>query len=250
MLRRAAREHDCVVGGGYIAIRGHDARGTYAVVEPDGTARFHDKDQPSFWENNYYSGGTDDGVIDTSLGTIGIANGFEWGRTRTARRMLGRVNLLAGGMHFPSFPTLARDEAVVLGPRPPGARCSTPARRRRGWRGSLGVPAVHPSHVGDFVMETMLVPGLAWPSMCVGETRDLRRRRRRARPPRLRGRRGLDLRRRRHRRRAPPARSDAAGLLELAAPDLRPRRSGTSATRTAALKYEGMKLLRRHRWQQ
>ena len=52
MLQRAAREHDCVVGGGYIAIRGSDTRGTYAVVEPDGHAHFHDKDQPSFWENN------------------------------------------------------------------------------------------------------------------------------------------------------------------------------------------------------
>jgi predicted amidohydrolase len=105
MLRRAAKAHDCVVGGGYIAIRGADARGTYAVVEPDGSAQFHDKDQPSFWENNYYAAGHDDGVMATSLGRIGIANGFEWGRTRTAARMRGRVGLLAGGLHFPSFPT-------------------------------------------------------------------------------------------------------------------------------------------------
>ena len=34
----------------------------------------------------------------------------------------------------------------------------------------LGVPAVHPSHVGAFTMETMMVPGLPWPSICVGET--------------------------------------------------------------------------------
>jgi predicted amidohydrolase len=169
MLQRAARAHDCVVGGGFIAIRGNDTRGTYAVVEPDGTARFHDKDQPSFWENNYYSGGDDDGVMDTSLGTIGVANGFEWGRTRTARRMLGRVRLLAGGMHFPSFPTWKatkpwfwdRDHFALV----QYAR-ETPPRMAR----LLGVPAVHPSHVGDFVMETMLVPGLAWPSLCVGET--------------------------------------------------------------------------------
>ena len=178
MLQRAAREHDCVVGGGFIAIRGNDTRGTYAVVEPDGTARFHDKDQPSFWENNYYSAGEDDGVIDTSLGTIGVANGFEWGRTRTARRMLGRVQLLAGGMHFPSFPTWKatkpwfwdRDHFALV----QYAR-ETPPRMAR----LLGVPAVHPSHVGDFVMETMLVPG---PRLAVAvrrRDRDLRRRRRR-----------------------------------------------------------------------
>ena len=102
--------------------------------------------------------------MNTSLGTIGVANGFEWGRTRTARRMLGRVNLLAGGMHFPSFPTWKatkpwfwdRDHFALV----QYAR-ETPPRMAR----LLGVPAVHPSHVGDFVMETMLVPGLAWPSL-------------------------------------------------------------------------------------
>ena len=170
MLRRAAREHDCLVGGGFIAVRGSDARGTYALVEPDGTAHLHDKDQPSFWENNYYSGGTDDGVVETSLGPIGLANGFEWGRTRTAARMLGRVNLLAGGMHFPSFPTWAvtkpwfwdRDHQALL----QYAR-ETPARMAR----IIGVPAVHPSHVGDVVMSTPLLPGVDWPTICVGETR-------------------------------------------------------------------------------
>ena len=169
MLQRMAREFDCVMGGGYIAIRGGDTRGTYAVVEPNGTAQFHDKDQPSFWENNYYSGGDDDGVMESSLGPVGIANGFEWGRTRTARRMLGRVRLLAGGMHFPSFPSWRatkpwfwdRDHQALL----QYAR-ETPPRMAR----LLGVPAVHPSHVGAFTMETMMVPGLPWPSICVGET--------------------------------------------------------------------------------
>jgi len=170
MLRRAARRHDCLVGGGFIAIRGADTRGTYALVEPDGSAYLHDKDQPSFWENNYYAAGSDDGVAETSLGPIGLANGFEWGRTRTARRMLGRVRLLAGGMHFPSFPTWKltrpyfwdRDHQALL----QYAR-ETPGRMAR----ILGVPAVHPSHVGDVEMSTPLVPGLRWPTVCVGETR-------------------------------------------------------------------------------
>ena len=78
-------------------------------------------------------------------------------------------SLLAGGMHFPSFPTWKatkpwfwdRDHFALV----QYAR-ETPPRMAR----LLGVPAVHPSHVGDFVMETMLVPGLAWPSLCVGET--------------------------------------------------------------------------------
>jgi predicted amidohydrolase len=169
LLRRLAREYGCLVGGGFIAVRGEDARGTYALCEPDGSIHLHDKDQPSFWENNYYSAGSDDGVMSTSLGRIGCANGFEWGRTRTVRRMAGRVQLLAGGMHFPSFPTWRltrrwfwdRDHQALL----QYAR-ETPPRMAR----LLGVPAVHPSHVGDLTMETMLLPGVRWPTICVGET--------------------------------------------------------------------------------
>ncbi len=169
VLRKLARKHDCLVGGGFIAVRGNDARGTYALCEPDGGIHLHDKDQPSFWENNYYAPGTDDGVMETSLGPIGCANGFEWGRTRTVRRLQGRVRLLAGGMHFPSFPSWRltrrwfweRDgQALIQYAR------ETPPRMAR----LLGVPAVHPSHVCDFTMETMLMPGVAWPSICVGET--------------------------------------------------------------------------------
>ena len=37
ILRRAAREHGCMVGGGYIAVRGAETRGTYASSSP--TAR-------------------------------------------------------------------------------------------------------------------------------------------------------------------------------------------------------------------
>ena len=169
VLRSLAREHGCLVGGGFIAVRGKDTRGTYALCEPDGGIHLHDKDQPSFWENNYYAGGSDPGLARTSLGPIGLANGFEWGRVRTAERLVGRAWLLAGGMHFPSFPTwwltrpwfIHRDEAFLA------QYCrETPPRMAR----MLGVPAVHPSHVGPFTMETPLVPGLAWPSRMLGET--------------------------------------------------------------------------------
>ena len=176
-LRRLAREHGCVVGGGYVAVRGRDARGTYCLAEPDGSVRFHDKDQASIWENNYYKGpsgppGTaDDGIVESSLGTIGIANGFEWMRSRTAARLRGRVGLLAGGMCFPSYPTWAltrpyfwrREHRIML-----EWSLESPGRMAR----AIGAPCVQPAHVGEVVMETP-IPGLAgvdWPTILVGET--------------------------------------------------------------------------------
>lgn len=169
LLQRLARRHGCMVGGGYIALRGHDTRGTYCLAEPDGTAHFHDKDEASFWENNYYSGGSDDGLVRTALGPIGLANGFEWGRVRTVNRLAGRIRLLGGGMFFASYPTWKatapwlrrRDQELLL----QYAR-ETPPRMAR----MLGVAVVHPSHVGDYEMSTMLMPGLSWKAQMVGET--------------------------------------------------------------------------------
>jgi predicted amidohydrolase len=169
MLRRLAREHGCLVGGGYLSVRGEDARGTYCLAEPDGTTHLHDKDQPSFWENNYYGPGHDDGIMPTSLGPLGCMNGWEWGRSRTAERLRGRVLMGVGGMHFPSFPTwplvrpwfIGREEELLIG----YAR-EMPVRMAK----ILGVPCVQPSHVGDVTMHTPLVPGLPWHTRLLGET--------------------------------------------------------------------------------
>jgi hypothetical protein len=169
LYRRLAREHGCVIGAGALTIRGRDARNTYFVCEPSGAVHLHDKDQPSMWENAYYGPGDDDGVMQLADGPIGCANGFEWARTRTAARLRGRVRLLAGGMCFPSFPTWAltrrwfweRDHGSMLD----FAR-ESPGRLAR----VLGVPAVHPSHVGDVVMQTPLMPGVPWPTIMLGET--------------------------------------------------------------------------------
>ncbi|WP_343571288.1 carbon-nitrogen hydrolase family protein [Mycobacterium sp.] len=107
VLRGLAAKHDCIVGGGYLAVRGGHAFGTYAVCEPDGSVFFHDKDQPSMWENNNYTAGDDPGIADTAAGAIGVANGFEWLRSRTAARLRGRVGLVAGGDVLPLVPRLS-----------------------------------------------------------------------------------------------------------------------------------------------
>ena len=63
LLTRLARELDCVIGGGFVAVRGEHTYGTYVLAEPDGAAHLHDKDIPTAWEQNYYKGGDDDGVV-------------------------------------------------------------------------------------------------------------------------------------------------------------------------------------------
>ena len=161
-----ARELGCAVGAGYHSVRAagngdRDAHHTYVLAEPGGAAHLHDKDQPSVWENCYYVGGSDDGVMATSFGPIGCVLGFEANRSRTATRLrAGGVRLVIGGECLPSYPALADPQglpaqgtglllAVGQGDRPgpgPGGRRSggprLPCRRR---------PHAHPDDAGRAV---------------------------------------------------------------------------------------------------
>jgi predicted amidohydrolase len=107
MLTRLARELDCVLAGGFIAVRGRHTYGTFVLAEPDGAVHLHDKDIPTAWEQHYYVGGDDTGVVQcATLGcTVGLMSGWEWARFRTAGRVRAEgVRLVLGGMCWPSMP--------------------------------------------------------------------------------------------------------------------------------------------------
>jgi len=167
MLRGLARSCDCVVGGGFLSIRRGDARHTYVVAEPDGSLHLHDKDQPSMWENNYYTAGRDDGLFTTALGTVGCAMGFEWARSRTARRLRGKVEVVLGGSCWwgaplnwrPLGPINAREHqynAIM-------AREAAPRMARM-----VGAPCAIAQHVGKVQSRTPLLPGLPYRTVMVG----------------------------------------------------------------------------------
>lgn len=168
-----ARELGCVVGGGFLAVRGAHAYGTYVLADPDGSAHLHDKDIPTAWEHNYYRGGDDDGVVrSTALGaTVGLMSGWEWARNRTSARVRAAgAQLVLGGMCWPSFPT-----------NWPGPMGRLAAREHDIWREQAralpgqvarrtGVPVAHAAHVGPVTGATPLAPGLSWPTVSLGES--------------------------------------------------------------------------------
>jgi predicted amidohydrolase len=174
MLQRMARELDCTVGGGFLSVRSGEARHTYVVAEPDGTLHLHDKDQPSMWENNYYTGGRDDGLFTTGLGTVGCVMGFEWGRSRTARRLRGKVELVLGGSCWWSAPLNWR----FLGPINARehhynicmAREVVPRMARM-----VGAPCAIAQHVGEVDSRTPLLPGLPYKTIMVGHSQVVER---------------------------------------------------------------------------
>ncbi|RJP32025.1 MAG: carbon-nitrogen hydrolase family protein [Actinobacteria bacterium] len=168
MMRGAARRHRGYVGGSFIASRGGENYNTFVLAFPDGDYATHDKDQPTMWENCYYRGGKDDGILETPMGPVGVALCWEFVRSRTVRRLRGKVDLLVGGSCWWTVP----DKAIPI----PGKKHAhernleimreTPVRMAR----MLGVPVVHAAHAQDFACRMPLLPGLPYRSYYLGET--------------------------------------------------------------------------------
>jgi predicted amidohydrolase len=166
LLRKLAREHEGVVGGSFIARSEADCFNSFLLVFPDGRYYRHDKDLPTMWENSYYVGGSDDGVLATPAGPVGAALCWELIRSQTVRRLAGRVNLVVGGscwwdMRLPVPPQHADDQARLRGflRQAPGDL----ARR-------LGVPVVHAAQAGQFEGLTPGNESVPYVSRFLGET--------------------------------------------------------------------------------
>ena len=167
LLKDLAREFDGIVGGSFVARRGKDNYNTFVLALPDGSTYTHDKDMPTMWENCYYRGGSDDGVLETPFGKFGVALCWEFVRSGTARRLAGRVDAVIGGScwwdlpdrRLPGFSKkiAARNLEIMI---------DTPGRFAR----ILGVPVVHAAHAGDFTCKLPLVPGFRYESFFLGET--------------------------------------------------------------------------------
>ncbi len=173
MLTHLARKLDCLIAGGFVAIRGGDTYGTFILAEPDGSAHLHDKDIPTAWEQNFYVGGDDPGVVRShGLGcNVGLMSGWEWARFRTAARVRdGGVKVVVGGMCWPSMPLNWAGPLHWWAEREHGI-WREQARALPGQVARLtGAPVAHASHVGPVTGETPLGPGIPWATEMIGES--------------------------------------------------------------------------------
>jgi predicted amidohydrolase len=145
LLLALARDHQGVVGGSYLAQRDGQTYNTFVLAFPDGSVYLHDKDQPTMWENCYYIGGSDDGLLETPAGSVGVALCWEQVRTRTIRRLFGRVDWVLSGSCWWGVP----DGVPLDHPLRPyllGMLRTTPVTLAK----MLGVPVIHASHAGHF----------------------------------------------------------------------------------------------------
>ncbi|MFW9821585.1 MAG: carbon-nitrogen hydrolase family protein [Candidatus Thorarchaeota archaeon] len=163
LFKKIAKKHDGIIGGSFIAQRNNESYNTFVLAFPDGSVYYHDKDQPTMWENCYYIGGTDDGILETNIGNIGAALCWEFVRSRTATRLFNRVDLIVGGSCWWSpptnTPTELREKNLEL-------MIETLAKFAK----MLGVHVIHAAHAGEFTGETPFMPDFEYKSYYVGET--------------------------------------------------------------------------------
>ncbi len=107
LMCEKARRHQVCIGGSSLARDAGRVFNRFLLYLPDGSHYHHDKDQPTYWEAYYYEDGQDDGVLHTPETEVGVALCWEMIRTRTARRMLGRVRLLLAGSTWWTLPDSA-----------------------------------------------------------------------------------------------------------------------------------------------
>jgi predicted amidohydrolase len=141
LFKKLSQEYNGVVGGSFLAFHGEDIYNSFVLVFPDGTYYVHNKDFPTFSENCYYTGGTDDGVFETPIGNIGVALCWEYIRTSTAKRLLDRVDIVIGGS---CWPALTNPEI-----EPESASLSMLKKAPTQFARLVGVPVIHSNHVGE-----------------------------------------------------------------------------------------------------
>jgi len=166
LLVSLAREYEGVVGGSFLALRDGSSYNMFALAFPDGQTVFHDKDEPTLWENSYYIGGNDDGVVETPVGPVGVALCAEMFRTRTARRMLRRVGLVLTGSCWWTVPGDAPEGAERVDRANRALLRLAPQKMAQ----MLGVPVVHASHSGSFEGLTLSDEPRPYRSHYLGET--------------------------------------------------------------------------------
>jgi predicted amidohydrolase len=178
LLQAWAKAGSAYVGGSFLARSGGDAFNTFVLACPDGTTFTHDKDFPTMaFESAFYAGGEDaayaeklardgartasqkvaeragnnvDGAFTHAGAKIGGALCWEIVRSRTARRLAGKVDILLASSGWwtadpeREWPGLGAAQARAGWSEHQALIGTAPQRMAR----MLGVPVVHANFTG------------------------------------------------------------------------------------------------------
>ncbi|WP_230126969.1 carbon-nitrogen hydrolase family protein [Bacillus sp. CECT 9360] len=157
LLITLAKRHHAFVGGSFLCrdSDGH-VRNAFLLASPEGVILGrHDKDLPTMWENCYYVGGEDDGIIHTPDVTVGSALCWEFMRSQTAHRVREKVDMIIGGSCWWSVPSWYPKS---LTSKWETENAKTALESVRSFATLVGSPVVHASHCGPIECPLPLMP--------------------------------------------------------------------------------------------
>jgi predicted amidohydrolase len=146
LLRSLGKRHGAIVGGSFLCRDADgDVRNAFFIATPEGElAGRHDKDLPTMWENAFYVGGSDDGVIEANGITVGAAVCWELMRTQTVRRLAGRIDLALTGSGWWSM-----SDNWPLTKRMERANHARAIEAAETFALYVGAPVAHAAHAGE-----------------------------------------------------------------------------------------------------
>lgn len=159
LLSDLSAQHGIWLTASLLIGEGNRVRNAQLVHDPQGRlcAR-HDKDLPTMWENGLYEGADpgDDGVAAVDGIATGLTMCWELTRSRTVRRLAGRVDVVLAGSGWWSVPEWP--------PRQLTRRLAAANVRRAHaspgvFAQHVGAPVVHSAHVGAFASAGPGMPG-------------------------------------------------------------------------------------------
>lgn len=146
LLLDVAKRHRAYVGGSFI-MRDDDnvVRNAFFLASPQGIVGRHNKDIPTMWENCFYVGGTDDGLLKVGEKSVGVALCWEFMRSQTARRLREKVDVVVGGSCWWSVPSWS---PRFVTDRWEKKNEKTALESVWSFAAYIGAPIVHAAHVG------------------------------------------------------------------------------------------------------
>jgi predicted amidohydrolase len=148
LLRGLARRHGAIVGGSFLCRDADgEVRNAFFITDSSGElAGRHDKDLPTMWENSFYVGGADDGVIDVDGLSVGAAVCWELMRSQTVHRLRGRIDLALTGSGWWSLSENWSPRNFLQGLEDANERLAL--RAAETFALYVGAPVAHAAHAG------------------------------------------------------------------------------------------------------
>jgi len=145
-LNEWAKKYNVIIGGSYLALAGEDVKNVFSLTFPGGEVFFHHKDIPTLFENYCYTDGDTNNVLETPIGSVGVALGWEQIRYDTLKRMGGKAQIVLAASCWWGFSENDSPELRSISKEYEKMAVNAPISMAK----FLRIPVIHSSHNASY----------------------------------------------------------------------------------------------------